>query len=387
MKMKFPLVSIVIASHNGRDLLKNCLNSIQLVQYPKQKLEIIVVDNCSQDDSVAYIKHNYPRVKIIKNDVNNYCRANNLGIKKSKGTYVAFLNNDTKVDKSWLVELLRVIEGDRRIGAAGSKLLYPDGRIQNAGHYELPNFYWGERGAHQKKRFYNKTQEVFSLCGAAVLYRRRCFEEVGLFDEDFVMYNEDVDMCFRISQKKWKVIFVPRSIVYHKFHGSGSHELSRYYIERNRLLFIAKHFPEKLSMSLLGNKYFTAEHDIKQTGMIYSFLGDIALKLITQHSLPDVRVVFNDVIKELRRISNLDNDTLVKKISSIHGELELLTVQISQHKDVLEQKERQVRDNNLQLQALAQQLTTRQQELTTAAGQLTQKDQDISSLQAQLQAL
>lgn len=231
--VNLPFVSIITVNYNGKKYLRKCLDSIYKLNYPKNKFEIIVVDNCSTDDSINYVRKNFPKVKIFKNDINNYCRANNLGIKVAKGKYIAILNNDTKVDQNWLIELVKVIELDKSIGVVGSKILLPDGRIQNAGHIEFPNFYWSERGFGEEKEKYNKLEGIVSLCGAAVLYRKKSLEDTGLFDEDFVIYMEDVDMSFRLRKSGWKVVFVPNSIVYHTFHGSATEDFSRLYIERN----------------------------------------------------------------------------------------------------------------------------------------------------------
>ena len=99
--MKFPSVSVIVVNFNGKKYLKDCFKSLFNLSYPKEKLEVIMVDNGSEDGSIEYVKRYCPKVKILKNDINNYCRANNLGIKKSKGAYVALINMDTKVTKDW----------------------------------------------------------------------------------------------------------------------------------------------------------------------------------------------------------------------------------------------------------------------------------------------
>ena len=254
MKKKIPLVSIVTVNYNGKKFLKDCFDSLLALNYPKNRLEVIMIDNCSQDDSIDYVKKQYPRIKVFKNNINNYCRANNLGIAKSKGDYIAILNNDTKVDKNWLIELIKVIIRDDKIGAVGSKILFMDGRIQSVGHVELPHYNWGDRGLFEEDRQqYNQIMEVQSISNCSALYRRKALNKVGMFDEDFNMYMEDVDMAFRLRRKGWKILFVPTSIAYHKLHGSQqTAALRQFHILKNRLLFIAKHFPDKLSESLCG---------------------------------------------------------------------------------------------------------------------------------------
>ena len=137
-----PRVSIVIVNWNGLEFLNACLNSLNNLNYPKSKLEIILVDNNSIDGSVKFVKENFPQVRTIKLEGNNYCKSNNVGIKAAKGKYVALLNNDTIVDKNWLIELVKVIEKDKKIGGVGGKILFMDGKINSAGQKRAHNFSW-----------------------------------------------------------------------------------------------------------------------------------------------------------------------------------------------------------------------------------------------------
>ncbi|GAI52771.1 unnamed protein product, partial [marine sediment metagenome] len=114
---------------NGKDYLEQCLDSIKKLDYPEDKLETIVIDNASSDDSVNFIKSNYPLVKLISNDKNmGFAFANNQAAKAANGDYIAFLNNDTRVDKNWLIELLRPIYKNKEVVASGSKVLSIDGK-------------------------------------------------------------------------------------------------------------------------------------------------------------------------------------------------------------------------------------------------------------------
>ena len=162
MKNNYPKVSIITVNFNGKKFLKRFFDYVFRLNYPKNKLRVILVDNVSTDNSVEFVKKNYPKVKIIQNNINNYCKALNLGIEASNAKYLALVNNDTRLDKNWLIELIKVISKDKEIAAVGSKILNMAGKIQNAAHYELPNFYWGERGAGQEKKRYNAVEEVSS---------------------------------------------------------------------------------------------------------------------------------------------------------------------------------------------------------------------------------
>ncbi len=212
--MKLPKVSIVVVNFNGKKYLKKCFDSIFKLSYPKNLLEVIMVDNVSEDNSVEFVRKNFPKINIVYNNINNYCKANNLGIMKSKADFIAFVNNDTWVNKDWLMELVKVIVQDKKIGCVGSKILLPNGRINSVGHQEFPNFYWGDLGLRKvDSGSFDKLREVKSLCGCSLLIRRPCLNEIGFFDEDFMMYLEDIDISLRCQKAGWKQILVPRSII------------------------------------------------------------------------------------------------------------------------------------------------------------------------------
>jgi GT2 family glycosyltransferase len=245
--------SIIIANYNGKRFLKGCIESLQKLDYPKEKLEVIMVDNLSSDDSVSYVRKNYPDVKLIVNDANNYCRANNIGIKRSSARkYAVLLNNDTIVDRMWLKELVKTAESDKRIGCVGSKILFmKGGRIQSVGHEYIGHYYWKDRGFDEvDKGQYDKEEEVESLCGASLLIKKECIEDVGLLDENFGMYLEDVDFAIRCRKKGWKLAYNPKSIVHHYFRGTSTPRLTEEYYEKNRLMLIMKHFPQELGGEL-----------------------------------------------------------------------------------------------------------------------------------------
>lgn len=199
MVSKQPFVSIIIAHFNGKKIIKDCLDALYGIDYPKNKFEVIVVDNGSTDGSTQFIKNKYKKTIVLVNKVNNYCKACNLGISKSRGVCIILLNNDVVVGKRWLMELVKVIKSDNSIGAVTSKLLN-GGVIQNAGLLTLPNFYWDERGAGKNIREYNSIAEVDAVSGASVLYRRSALGQAGLLDEDFVIFGEDVDLSLRLKK-------------------------------------------------------------------------------------------------------------------------------------------------------------------------------------------
>ncbi len=309
MKKAAPFVSLVVVNHNGKQFLKECFKALLKLNYPAGRTEILMVDNCSDDGSVSFVRKNFSKVKVLKNDVNNYARANNLGIIKAKGDFIALVNNDVQVSRNWLLELIKVMHQEKRCGIAGGKILLEDGRLQSTGHEEYPDFYWGDRGFQQEnKGQYGRLEEVQSLCGAAVIFRKACLEEIGSFDEDFVMYLEDVDICLRGAKKKWKVIYVPKCIAKHYFRGSSSDESVRYFSERNRLLLIAKHFPTQLGKALFGKGYFTAGDN-----SVFDIFPLIFKKLSESQSMDALKNNLPVIFKNLKNIAVLEKNVLMDR--------------------------------------------------------------------------
>ena len=257
-----PIVSISVINLNGKDYLSTCLDSIKDLDYPQDKLEIIVVDNGSTDGSVKLIEESYPYVKLIKNSYNTgFAYANNQAAKKATGKYIAFLNNDTKVDSSWLIELVKPIYDNKEIVASGSKVLSADGKkldfVGGMINFEGKGFQV-DYGASIDKDVYNQYKYLLFVNGGAMLIDKQVFLDAGGFDEDFFAYYEDVDLGWRLWVLGYKVIFAPKSIVYHVHHGTSkafSEDKLRFLKERNSLYSVFKNYgdeslPKAFSASL-----------------------------------------------------------------------------------------------------------------------------------------
>lgn len=225
MKSKtLPFVSIIILNYNSKIFLNDCLNSVSEIDYPINRYEIIVVDNASSDDSVSYIRQNFPDVFIVENTSNlGFSEGNNIGVKKAKGELLFFLNTDTIVDKKCLKIMVDAMTADKSIGLINPKILCMDDKkyINCTGGIYHP---WGvalDRGFMERDvGQYNKLEEVDYGMAAALLLRKRVFEESGGFDKDFFAYAEDVNMSITSRLLGYKIIYLPSAIVYHK--GSGS---------------------------------------------------------------------------------------------------------------------------------------------------------------------
>lgn len=380
-KSPLPLVSIIIVNYNGKHFLKNCFDSLQALNYPKNKLEIFMVDNCSGDNSVDYVRRYYSDVKLVENEDNNYCKANNLGLAQSRGKYVALLNNDTKVDRDWLIELVELIESDRTIGAIGSKILFMDGSIQSVGHQEYPNFYWGDRGFEEEdKRQYDYIREVPSICGAAGLYRKECLDDVGLLDEDFNMFLEDIDLGIRCRKRNWKLLFCPKSVVYHQFHGSiGDEEAARFMREKNRLLLIAKHWPDRLAEAFAGRDYFARPYGYAQEKNIFTIISSVYMKLVKTHGIDIAAGISDRLFESLRKTFNLEKDFLAQQSRTQRTEIENLQHQL----DLEIQKTRELRSQLEAERTIASQKFTEKQAHLESQTQRTRELQHHLDLETQ----
>lgn len=222
------LISLVIINYNNKSYLKRCINSILNQTY--KSIEIIFIDNQSKDGSFEYVKGEYDNkgIIIIKNEVNNgYAGAANQGIKLSKGEYVMILNPDIIMEIDFIEKMFNFIESDEAIGALSGKLLKYDFKndkklnyIDSAGIIMFKSTRCIDRGQNEEDiGQYNKTEQVFGVCGAAPLYRRSALEIVKIdeeyFDEDFFAYKEDVDLSWRLNLAGFKNMYYPKAIAYH----------------------------------------------------------------------------------------------------------------------------------------------------------------------------
>ena len=240
--MKNIMVSIVILNMNERHFLPTCLGSIRKMNFPYE-YEIILVDNGSTDGSQEFVRKNFPHVKLIENKTNlGYAEGNNIGAKAAKGKYLMLLNNDTEVTKNWLLNLLKVAESDDNIGICAPKqlmgdkktILYGGGAINYTGLSYSINMY---------KKDFKETEihETAFASGAALFIRRDIVHKIGLFDKDYFIYHEDVDLSWRVRLAGYKIMYVPTSIIYHFFKFKRRLQ-KMYLLERNRFMTVLKNY-------------------------------------------------------------------------------------------------------------------------------------------------
>ncbi|UCH10074.1 MAG: glycosyltransferase family 2 protein [Fidelibacterota bacterium] len=248
-----PTFSVVIANYNGLAFLPACFDSLLNSTYPH--LEILMVDNGSTDNSVAFVEKNYPQVRIIKSPTNlSYSGGNNLGIQHAAGKYIILLNNDTEVSPGWLEPLLEEMESDTNIAACQPKILSLRDRHMfeyagAAGGFMDRLGYPFLRGRvfdtiEEDQGQYQTAVDLFWTSGAAMVIRAKILEEAGLLDEDFTLHMEEIDLCWRLHLLGYRLRIRPDSVVYHYGGGTlGSEKMAKmYYNHRNSVFMLIKNY-------------------------------------------------------------------------------------------------------------------------------------------------
>jgi len=238
-------VSVVIPNLNGAHLLEPCLGALMRQTVA---VNVIVVDNGSTDNSVALMRDKFPRVQIICNDKNlGFAAPVNQGIRASTTSFVATLNNDTVPEANWAAELLDALRRHPECGSAASKMLFvdPPNIINSCGiAIDRVGIAWDRRGGEPDSS-QDEECAVFGASAGAALYRRAMLDQIGLFDEDFFAYMEDVDLAWRAQNAGWHAIYVPSARVTH-WHSATSIEGSPFkskMLGRNKVWLVAKNYP------------------------------------------------------------------------------------------------------------------------------------------------
>jgi len=242
-------VSVVIVSWNAREYLMQCLASLsqEACRYP---MEIIVVDNASSDGSADSVATSYPSVRLIRNADNvGFAKANNMAVSVSTGRYLCFVNSDVKVLPHCISRLVDFCEERPNVGMVGPRIIGGDGALQRScrGFPSVWNMscralaldslfpkirmFTGYSLSHWPQ---DSVQPVDILSGCFWLVRRQALIQIGMLDEDFFMYGEDMDWCKRFWMQRWQVVFVPSAEAIHYGGASSSNSPVRFYIERHR---------------------------------------------------------------------------------------------------------------------------------------------------------
>lgn len=255
------MLSIIIVNYNSWDFLKVCLKSIHPAMggYP---YEVIVVDNASKEDRASEIQTNFPWITLIMNEKNiGFAAANNIGIKRSRGKYILLLNPDTEAEIASFKEMINFLEMVKDAGIVGPKIYYPTGELQySCSRFPtlftefLENFPFHKlTPTFSSKSYYlyrgwdhASTRTVGWVTGACFMIKRETIEQIGLLDEAYFMYSEELDWCYRAKEFGWKTYYHPKAVIIHYEGGSSLDEDStarfqklvyRHYIKSNRIFF------------------------------------------------------------------------------------------------------------------------------------------------------
>jgi GT2 family glycosyltransferase len=250
MMQELPTVTVVVLNWNGRDYLPDCFDSLVALDYPVDRLELMLVDNGSADDSVAFVRQHYPRVTIVETGSNlGFAGGNNAGARAATGDYVAFLNNDAHVYPDWLTKLIEAMQSDPDVACVGSRMMNLTGDRVEFGGSSI-NFYgYGYQEGYDRANAqdYAGTRPVIFACGGAFLIRREVYLNAGGLDEDYFIYYEDVDLGWRLWVMGYKVLYVGSAVVLHKHHGAR-HQMPdasrRALFERNAMLTMIKNYDD-----------------------------------------------------------------------------------------------------------------------------------------------
>ena len=243
-------LSVVIVSYNVRRFVEQCLDSVHKASEGIET-EVFVVDNASQDDTVEPIGKEYPWVRLIANDDNlGFARANNIAIRQSVGEYVLLLNPDTIVAEQTLRQAVDFMDAHPKAGGVGVRMHNADGTLAPESRRAIPTPWVSclkmlgfTRRYYMSHLSWDEPGRIEVISGAFCLLRRKALDQIGLLDEDFFMYGEDIDLSFRLLKGGWENWYVPCDIVH--FKGESTQKSTFRYVHvfyQAMLIFFRKHY-------------------------------------------------------------------------------------------------------------------------------------------------
>lgn len=287
-----PEISVIIVNWNGKHFLEICLDAMRRQSF--RDFECLLVDNGSTDGSVEYVRHNFPEIRVVPLDTNvGFAAANNAGYAQCRGELIVLLNNDTEAHPNWLEEIHKASVKFISASSFACKMIYFDDRtrLDNCGFGLTSAGLTMDLGRGQLDGpAWSEPRKVFGACGGAAVYRRRMLDDVGLFDRDFFMTYEDVDLSFRGQLRGHECVFVPQAVVYHRYRATMAKYPARqaFFSQRNIEIvylknmpfgLILRSLPHRLLYELGGAAYFFK----RRVGMAY-----IKAKLEVLRTIPSI---------------------------------------------------------------------------------------------------
>jgi GT2 family glycosyltransferase len=247
-----PVASVIVPTFNGAHLLPSCIQSLRDQTYPS--IEMIVADGASTDSTADLLASDFPEVRLLRLRRNRGFAGNvNAGLRAARGDVLCLLNNDAAAEPDWVTACVEALEQHPEVGSVASKVLYTDGRtINSAGDLFCRDGVARQRGnAQPDGPNWDNAVRVFGAMGGAAAYRRRMLADVGLLDEVFFMYLEDVDLAFRAQLRGWSCLYDPVARVRHQGSASGGGRLASFYNGRNSIRLLVKDLPTSLVLRML----------------------------------------------------------------------------------------------------------------------------------------
>jgi hypothetical protein len=293
-----PQLSVILLNYNGPRDTTDCIESLRKSSF--KDFDIVVVDNASPDSSVTALRDRYPDITLIVNDRNlGFAGGNNVGIRHAlqrDSKFVLLLNNDTTVDPNGLGVLLKTMEENPEVGIVGGKIYYADrpNVIWFAGGYFNINSGFGDHygKAEEDVSQYNRARECDFITGCCMLIRREVCERIGLLDDSYFLYYEDVDFCTRARRKGYGILYQPGAVIYHKISRATSWDspVYIYFNLRNKLLFLHRNSRPWKWLPHLPR-------------LIYFYLRQLVRLVLKWHDLPATRAAWLGLIDGLRNFS------------------------------------------------------------------------------------
>lgn len=239
--MREPLVSLIIPTYDGKDLLINLLKSLKNLDY--KNYEVIIVDNGSSDNTYEFIKNRYTsyKFKIFRLENNlGFAGGMNFGIRHSAGDYIVVMNNDMEVTKKWLKELVDVAETDKNIGIVGSSMTTKNINFMRLGYLESNKIFFNFRPFDVPKN--KKLPEIIQIDNTFGLTKKKLLEKIGLFDDKYFIYWEEVDLCYRAKKAGYKIVVATKAKIYHNTSSTMKKYTYQkiYHYHKNKIRFIMK---------------------------------------------------------------------------------------------------------------------------------------------------
>ena len=272
-----PKLTVVVVSYNVARLLEACLGSLRqsIAAAPEVPTRVVVVDNASRDGSAALVRECFPEFELRALDQNlGFSGGNNVALREARSPFVLLLNPDTEVRGDAPAALVRFLEGHPRAGAVGGRLIYPDGRFQHSA-FAFPTLAMSfldffpvnhrltdsRANGRYPRSWYERPFQIDHPLGACLMVRRQVLDQVGLMDDGYFMYAEEVDLCWRIKQAGWQIWYTPDATIVH--HQAASTRQFRgemvVQLHRSRYRFFEKSY---------GAAFATAARAIVRLGVL-----------------------------------------------------------------------------------------------------------------------